>query len=74
MLVNTLTANYGYLCSNRQNLQLQIQIKLSKKPQTFCGIFFQYSESTLNFQCSEINMSAICLIFLNIFNPKHVLI
>ena len=32
MLVNTLTANYEYSRSNRENLPLPIQIKLSKKP------------------------------------------
>ena len=32
LLVNTLTANYKYSCSNRENLQLPIQIKLSKNP------------------------------------------
>ena len=32
LLVNTLTANYEYSHSNRENLPLPIQIKLSKKP------------------------------------------
>ena len=32
LLVNTLTANYEYSGSNRENLALPIQIKLSKKP------------------------------------------
>ena len=32
LLVNTFTANYEYSCSNRENLRLPIQIKLSKKP------------------------------------------
>ena len=32
LLVNTLTANYDYSRSNRENLPLPIQIKLSKKP------------------------------------------
>ena len=31
LLVNTLTANYEYSRSNRENLPLLIQIKLSKK-------------------------------------------
>ena len=30
--INTLTANYEYSRSNRENLPLPIQIKLSKKP------------------------------------------
>ena len=32
MLVNMLTANYEYSRSNRENLPLPIEIKLSKKP------------------------------------------
>ena len=32
LLDNTLTANYGYSRSNRENLPFAIQIKLSKKP------------------------------------------
>ena len=32
LLVKTLTANYEYSRSNRENLPLPIQIKLSKKP------------------------------------------
>ena len=32
LLDNTLTANYEYSRSNRENLQFPIQIKLSKKP------------------------------------------
>ena len=53
LLVNTLTADYEYSRGNRENLPLQIQIKLSKKPLIFCGIFFAFLEPTLNFQCSE---------------------
>ena len=32
VLVNTLTANYEYSRSNRENLPLPIQMKVSKKP------------------------------------------
>ena len=32
ILINTLSANYEYSRSNRENLPLPIQIKLSKKP------------------------------------------
>ena len=32
LLVNTLTANYGYSRGNRENLPLPIQMKVSKKP------------------------------------------
>ena len=39
LLVNTLNGNYEYSPSNRENLQLQIQIKLSQEPQTFLLYF-----------------------------------
>ena len=58
LLVNKLTANYEYSRTNRENLPLPIQIKLSKKPSVFCSIFFVFLESTLNFQCSETNNQA----------------
>ena len=48
--VNTLTANYEYSRSNRENLLLPIQIELSKKPKILCWDFL---ESTLNLQCLE---------------------
>ena len=52
--LSTLTANYEYSRSNRENLPLPIQIKLSKKPSIFCCIFFfAFLEFKLNFQCSE---------------------
>ena len=37
---NTLTANYKYSPTNRENLPLQIQIKLSKQPKPFSLYFF----------------------------------
>ena len=48
-----LTANYELSRSNRDNLPLPIQIKLPKKPKSFCGIFFNFLISKWNFQCSE---------------------
>ena len=75
LLVKTLTANYEYSPSNRENLLLQIQIKLSKKPQTcLTFFFFQFFESTLTCQCSGNNMSVLGLIFLKLFTPKNMLI
>ena len=35
-----MTANYHYSRSNRENLPLQIHIKLSEKQKIFCAIFF----------------------------------
>ena len=40
MLVNTLTGNYEYSRSNRENLPLPVEIKLSKKSTTFYAFFF----------------------------------
>ena len=62
--VNTLTANFEYSRSNRENLPLPIQIKLSKNPSIFSPFFifyffnvffffFDFLGSTLNFQCCE---------------------
>ena len=47
---NTLTANYEYSRSNRENLPLPIQMKLSEKPKNFCQFFIAFLESALNFQ------------------------
>ena len=51
--LNTLTANYEYSRSNRENVPLQIQMQLSEKPKIFCCIFIPFLESTLNFKHSE---------------------
>ena len=48
LLANTLTANYEYSRSNRENLPLEIQIKLSKKPQTFLTFFFSTFRCYIN--------------------------
>ena len=45
--LNTLTADYEYSRSNKENLQLPIQMQLSKKPKAFCN-FIAFLESTLN--------------------------
>ena len=39
---NTLTANYEYSRSNRENLPSPIQMQLSKKPKTFCCVFLAF--------------------------------
>ena len=69
-----LTANYEYSRSNRENLPLPIQIKLSKKPSIFCCIFFAFLESELNFQCFEKKMSLIAQVFLKLLTPRDVLV
>ena len=53
LLFNTLTADYEYSRSNRENLPLPIQMQLFKKPKTFCCIFIAFLESTLNFEYFE---------------------
>ena len=53
LLFDTLTATCEYSHSNRENLPLPIQIKLSEIPEIFYGILFAFLVSTGNFQCSE---------------------
>ena len=54
---NTLTADYKYSRSNRENLQLPIQMQLSKKPKTFLlhfyCVFIAFLESKLKFEHFE---------------------
>ena len=71
--VNTLTANYEYSRSNRENLPSPIQMQLSKKPKIFCCVCLAFLESTLNFQCFEKKMSLIGQVFLELLPPKDVL-
>ena len=52
-LVNTLSANYEYSRSIRENLLLPNQIKLSKKPERFCCNVLNFLESKLNFEGFE---------------------
>ena len=47
------SANYEYSRSNRENLPLPIEIKLSKKAWNFFRYFFGIFVCTWNFQCSE---------------------
>ena len=51
--MNTMIRNCEYSPSNSENLPLGIQIKLSKKPENFCSIFFAVLLSTWIFQYSE---------------------
>ena len=74
LLLNKFTGNYKYSRSNRQNLPLPIEIKISKKHKFFCGIFLAFQESTLNFRCSETEKSLIRQVFLKLLTPKDVLI
>ena len=51
--VNTLTANYEYSRSDRENLPLPIQLQLSEKLKTFSQFFIEFLESTLNLEHFE---------------------
>ena len=49
------SGKYEYSLSDRENLPLPIQIKLSKRPYNFRRNFFAFLVSTWIFQCSEKN-------------------
>ena len=42
LAISTLTANYEYSRSNRENLPLPIQIKLSKNHKLFAAFFLHF--------------------------------
>ena len=50
---------YKYSCIKRDSLLLPIQMKLSEKPKTFCGMFLAFSEFTLSLEHFEIKMSLL---------------
>ena len=50
---NTLTANYEYSRSNRENVPLPIQMQLSEKSKKFCQFFIVCLEFTLKFENFE---------------------
>ena len=70
---NTLTANYEYSRSYRENLLLLIQMQLSEKPKTFSQILIAFLGTTLNFKNFEKKSSLIAQVFLKLFTPKDVL-
>ena len=75
LLDNTLTANYEYFQSNRENLHLPIEIKLSEKLSKFLRDFLPFLRSKLNLPCSEKKKKTfIGLVFLKLLSPKDVLI
>ena len=78
LVVHTLTANYEYSGSNRENLPLPIQIKLSKNRRTFAVFFlFFFVHFWYLFESSNVlkkNMSLIGQLFLKLLTPKDVLI
>ena len=71
---NPLTGDYEYSRSNRENLQLPIQINLSKSRQhfpLFCLNFWNLHEIS---NILKKNMSLIGQVFLNSLTPKYVFI
>ena len=49
----SLTANYEYAHSNRENSPLPIQMQLYEKPKIYCCIFITFLESALNLEYFE---------------------
>ena len=71
---NSLTGNYQYSCSNRENLQLPTQINLLKSRKhfpLFCLNFWNQHEIS---NMLKKNMSLIGQVFLKSMTPKDVFI
>ena len=60
-----MTGNYEYSCSNRENLQLPIQVKLSRNQKHFVVLWLYF--------CSAIIMSLIGQVFLKLLTPNMCL-
>ena len=69
-----MNARYEYSRSNRENLPLSIQIKVSKNHRRFAAFFFAFLVSTWNFQWAGKKISLIAQVFLKLLTPKDVLI
>ena len=68
-----MTANYEYSHSNTDNLQLNVQMQLSEKLETFLAFFIAYLESALNLELFEKKeMSLMAEVFVNLLTPKDV--
>ena len=72
--VNTLTANYEYSCSNRENLPLPIQIKFSKTSYTLVLFFLHFWNLHEISNVLVKKMSYIGQVFLKLLPPNGVLI
>ena len=73
LLVNTLTSDCEYSCSNRETLSLPIQRQLSEKLKTFSPFFIVFLECTLNLEHFKKQMSLIAQVFLKLLTVKYVL-
>ena len=69
---NTLTVNCQYSRKNTDNLELQVQMKLSGKLKIFFLFFSEFSESALNFEHFSKKIRFIAQAFLKLLTPKDV--
>ena len=66
LLVNTLTTDYEFSRSNRENLPLPIQRKLSEKKNFFFSFFIGVLKYSLNVKHFEIKISLVAKLFLKL--------
>ena len=70
-----LIVNCEHCRSNGENLRLPIEIQLSKKPQTFCDLFFAfwYLYEISNVLKKKKRMIVMSQVFLKLLTTKYVL-
>ena len=77
LLVNTFTVNFEYSRSNRENLRLPIQVKLSENYRLFAALFlhFWHVHEICNFleKKKKKRMTVIGQVVLKLLTPKYVL-
>ena len=66
VVVNTMTTNKKYPLRNCENLQLPIQMQLSRKQKSFSEFFVAFQESALNFKHFNKNIMGIANVFLKL--------
>ena len=74
LLINTLTANYEYSDSNRENLPLQIQIKVSKKSWGLLPYVFEIFRIRIKFSMFWKILSTIGQMIVKLLTQEDVLI
>ena len=74
LFVNSLTADDKYSLISKENWMQTIQRHLSQKQKIFSQFFSAFSESALNFQEFEKNMTLISYVFPKLPTTKDVLI
>ena len=73
LLVNTLTDVGKYCLLYRDNLTQQIQILLSRKPNTFSQLSSEILKPTLNFEFFKKKMPLIADVVPKLSSPKNVI-